>query len=81
MSEITDRIGKSLGSGRGRQVSIRRDAKDFVVAFQPEDQVIFRHHDAQALKKVCRSLRWEIIEDSCYPDNLADMRAYLNGSE
>ena len=60
-------------------MSIGRDDNDFVVAYQPEDHVIFRHHSAEALRDVCRKLRWEIIEDKSIPDNLADMRAYLSG--
>jgi hypothetical protein len=79
MSEVTDKIGKSFGYGRGRRVSTGRDGKDFTVAFQPEDHVIFRHHSANALRHVCRKLRWEIIEDESIPDNLEDMRAYLSG--
>jgi hypothetical protein len=81
MSVVTDRIGKSFGYGRGRRVSIRRDDKDFVVAFQPEDHVVFRHNDASALRDVCRKLRWEIIDDKSVPDNLTDIRAYLSGLE
>jgi predicted nucleic acid-binding OB-fold protein len=79
MSVVTDKIFKSRGYGRGREVSIGRDDKDFVVAFQPEDHVIFRHHDLNALKKVCRKLQWKIIADKSFPDNLADVRAYLTG--
>jgi hypothetical protein len=81
MSVVTDKIGKSFGYGRGRRVSIKRDGKDFVVAYQPEDHVIFRHHEAKALRNVCRKLRWEIIDDKTLPDNMADMRAYLSGLE
>lgn len=79
MSVVTEKIGKSLGYGRGRRVSIGRDGKDFVVAYQPEDHVIFRHQSAKALRDVCRKLRWEIIDDKSIPDNLEDMRAYLMG--
>jgi hypothetical protein len=50
MSVVTDKIGKSLGYGRGRSVSVERDGTDFVVAFQPEGHVIFRHHDLKALR-------------------------------
>jgi len=63
MSVITDKIGKSLGYGRGRKVSVERDGADFVVAFQPEGHVIFRHHDLKALIHVCSKLRWEVVED------------------
>jgi hypothetical protein len=79
MSVVFDKIGKSFGYGRGRRVSIGPDGKEFTVAFQPEDHVIFRHHSAKALRHVCRKLRWEIIEDTPIPGNLEDMRAYLSG--
>ena len=79
MSVVFDKIGKSVGYGRGRRVSIGRDGKDFTVSHQPENHVIFRHHSANALRHVCRKLRWEIVEDTSIPDNLEDMRAYLSG--
>lgn len=47
-----------------RQVAVRRDGNDFVVAVQPEDVIVFRTRDARALRKVCRSLRWEIVSDT-----------------
>ena len=47
-----------------RQVSISRDGADFVVAFQPDNVVVFRHNVANELRKVCRSLRWEIVSDT-----------------
>ncbi|MGA8651238.1 MAG: hypothetical protein ACLP19_27870 [Xanthobacteraceae bacterium] len=47
-----------------RQVAMRRDGDDFVIAFQPDDVVVFRDRDANALRKVCRSLRWEIVSDT-----------------
>ena len=79
MSEVTDKIFKSRGYGRGRRVSIARDGDDFTVAFQPENHVIFRNRSAVPLRHVCRKLRWEIIEDKSIPDNLEDVRAYLTG--
>jgi predicted nucleic acid-binding OB-fold protein len=81
MSAVTDKIGKSLGYGRGRRVSVERDGTDFVVAFQPEGHVIFRHHDLKALRNVCSKLRWEVIEEKSFPLNLEDIRTYLSGSE
>jgi hypothetical protein len=81
MSVVTDKNGKSLGYGRGRKVSVERDGTDFVVAFQPEGHVIFRHHDLKALRNVCSKLRWEVIEDKSFPLNLADIHTYLSGSE
>jgi hypothetical protein len=47
-----------------RQVSISRDSKDFVVAFQPDNLVVFRHEKASELRKVCASLRWQIVSDT-----------------
>ena len=79
MSVDTSEIVKSLGNGQRRRVSIRRDDDDFVVAFQPEDEIVFRHQDAGALRKVCHKLRWLIIDDQSVPDNLPDLRADLSG--
>jgi hypothetical protein len=47
-----------------RQVTIRRDGEDFVVATHTDGLIIFRNRDAAALRKLCRSLRWEIIRDT-----------------
>jgi hypothetical protein len=81
MSVVTDKIGKSLGYGRGRRVSLERDGTDFIVAFQPEGHVIFRHHDLKALRNVCSKLRWEVVEGKSFPQSLDDIRTYLSGSE
>ena len=61
-------------------MSVERDGTDFVVAFQPEGHVIFRHHDLKALRNVCSKLRWEVIEEKSFPQNLEDIRTYLIGS-
>jgi hypothetical protein len=51
---------------------MRRDGDDFVIALQPDDVIVFRNGDAGALRKVCRSLRWEIVSDATVrPDDLA----------
>ena len=81
MSVVTDRTFKSRGYGRGRQVSVERDGTDFVVAFQPEGHVIFRHHDLKALRQVCSKLRWEVVEEKSFPLSLEDIHKYLSGSE
>jgi hypothetical protein len=47
-----------------KQVSISRDGADFIVAFQPDNIVVFRHGVANELRKMCRSLRWEIVSDT-----------------
>jgi hypothetical protein len=49
-----------------RLVSLRLDQADYVVAFQPEDVIVFRNPDANALRKICRQLRWEITSDTAY---------------
>jgi hypothetical protein len=61
----------SVRYGAGRQVSIGRDGQDFVVAFQPENYVIFRGDDPNALRKVCRQLRWETVMDTAPADKPA----------
>jgi hypothetical protein len=81
MSVVTDKIFKSRGYGRGRQVSVQRDGTDFVVAYQPEGHVIFRHHDLNALRRVCSKLRWEVLEEKSFPLNLDDIHTYLTGSK
>jgi hypothetical protein len=48
-----------------RRVSIRRNGKDFVIVSLVEDLIVYRNSDASALRKLCRSLRWEIVLDSC----------------
>ena len=58
-----DSYGKT-GLPPRRRVSIRQDDMDFVVAFQPDDIIVFRHNEAHALRKICRSLRWEVVSDT-----------------
>jgi hypothetical protein len=47
-----------------RQVAMRCDGEDFVIALQPEDEVLFRTKDARALRNLCRRLRWQIAIDT-----------------
>ena len=47
-----------------RRVTMRRDGDDFVVAFEPDGFIIYRNKDADTLRKLCRSLRWEIVSDT-----------------
>jgi hypothetical protein len=47
-----------------RQVAMRCDGEDFVIALQPEDDVVFRTKDARALRNLCRRLRWQIAIDT-----------------
>jgi hypothetical protein len=47
-----------------RQVSISRDDEDFVVAFQPDNIIALRNSEANALRKMCHTLRWEIVSDT-----------------
>jgi hypothetical protein len=49
-----------------RLVSLRRDNADFVVAFQPEDVIVFRNPDPRALRRICGQLRWKIVSDTAY---------------
>jgi hypothetical protein len=52
-----------------RQVTMRRDGDDFVVATHTDGLIIFRNKDAAALRKLCRSLRWEIVRDTTASDD------------
>jgi len=55
-----------------RQVSISRDGQDFVVAYQPDNLIVFRHVEASALRRMCNLLRWEIVSDTTPdPNDLA----------
>lgn len=47
-----------------RQVAMRCDGSDFVIALQPEDEIVFRTKDARALRNLCRRLRWQITIDT-----------------
>jgi hypothetical protein len=49
-----------------RLVSLRRDQADYVAAFQPDDVIVFRNPDANAPRKLCHQLRWEIVSDTAY---------------
>ena len=44
-------------------VTLQRDGAEFVVSFDPEDIVVFRHTEPNALRKMCTFLRWPIIAD------------------
>jgi len=72
MSVAGDGIfGRTLRNDR-RRVSIKRDGDDFVASLQPHNEIIFRHYNASELRKLCRSLRIEIISDTVAdPNNLA----------
>jgi hypothetical protein len=54
-----------------RLVTLQRDDADFVVALYPDDVVVFRHAEPNALRKICIGLRWKIISDS---SNATDTR-------
>ena len=47
-----------------RAVAIRRDGDDFVVSLMPNDLVIFRNESANALRKLCKGLRWAVVSDT-----------------
>jgi hypothetical protein len=63
MTEENDLIARSLQPSR-RKVAIRRDGEDFVIAFQPEDLIVFRNASAAALRRACSFLRWEVVSDT-----------------
>jgi hypothetical protein len=46
-----------------RQVTISRNGEDFVVTFLPQNFVAMRHSEAKELRRMCHSLRWEIVSD------------------
>jgi hypothetical protein len=54
-----------------RLVTLQRDGAEFVVSFYPEDIVVFRHTEPNALRKMCTFLRWQIIADNSGSDNAA----------
>jgi hypothetical protein len=68
MSVETDVIAHSLQPPR-RKVAIRRDGEDFVIAFQPEDLIVFRNASADALRRACNFLRWEVVSDTILEAN------------
>jgi hypothetical protein len=45
-------------------VTLQRDGADFVVSFHPENIVVFRHTEPNALRRMCTFLRWQIIADN-----------------
>ena len=47
-----------------RQVAMRCDGADFVIATLPGNEIIFRTKDARALRNLCRQLRWQIVVDT-----------------
>ena len=53
-----------------RLVTLRRDGNDFVVAFYPQDVVVFRHVEPISLRKVCAKLRWKIISDGASANDM-----------
>ena len=47
-----------------RAVAIRRDGDDFVVSLMPNDLIIFRNESADALRMLCKGLRWAVVSDT-----------------
>jgi len=47
-----------------KRVSIRPDGDEFVAVRQPDGVIIFRNAEANPLRKLCRSLRYEIVSDT-----------------
>jgi acetylornithine/succinyldiaminopimelate/putrescine aminotransferase len=52
-----------------RAVSLRRENDEFVVSSWPHDVVIFKNSDAEALRKACHFLRWQIVSDTSTTSN------------
>lgn len=46
-----------------RRVTLRRDGDDYIVVFQPENIVALRNPNVNAVRRLCRFLRWEIVSD------------------
>jgi hypothetical protein len=63
MSLVTDVNTRPLQLPR-RQVAIRRDGRDVVIALQPEDLIVFRNESAGALRRACSFLWWEVVSDT-----------------
>jgi hypothetical protein len=63
MSLVADVNARPLQQPR-RQVAIRRDGEDFVIALQPEDLIVFRNENAGALRRACNFLRWQVVADT-----------------
>ena len=57
-----------------RLVTLQRDGAEFVVSFYPEDIVVFRHTEPNALRKMCTFLRWQIIADNASSDDMVTSR-------
>ena len=47
-----------------RAVAIYRDGGDFVVSLMPNDVIMFRDQSADALRKLCKGLRWAVVSDT-----------------
>jgi hypothetical protein len=52
------------GSEGGSTVASGIERPKRLVTFYPEDAIVFRHTEPNALRKVCTGLRWKIISDS-----------------
>ena len=53
-----------------RAVAIRRDGDESVVSLMPNDLVIFRNESADALRKLCKGLRWAVVSDTAIASDL-----------
>ena len=53
-----------------RLVTLQRDGAEFVISFYPEDIVVFRHAEPNALRKMCTFHRWQIIADNSGSDDM-----------
>ena len=49
-----------------------RDGNEYVVTFLPDNIVALRHSQASELRRMCHTLRWEIVTDTVPdPNDLA----------
>jgi hypothetical protein len=60
MSSVAD---QTHATTRPKRVSLRPDDDEFVVSSWPHDVIIFRNRDAEALRKACRFLHWQVVSD------------------
>jgi hypothetical protein len=69
MSAVGSKLNPVLQNRARKRVSIRRDDEDFVIAFQPENIIVFSSADMMGLRKLYRQLRWEVESDVIEPGN------------
>ena len=72
---MVEEVHLAAGIERPRRlVTLQRDGADFGVSFYPEDIVVFRHTEPNALRKMCTFLRWQIIADNASSNDMVTSR-------